>query len=165
MYLVQTKDFYDDVLRKPGFLEQLDTSNFPSTHPCFRIERKKVPGTFTDETGGKSIWEQVALRAKSYGFSLTGEEIIKAKGVSRTNGKNKLTLEDHKRCLFQDLGINEQNRNYSAYRDMSSFRSFHHEIKTVSMTKLALNREDNKRIVLEDQIHTIAYGHYKIEYV
>jgi len=163
MYSIQTKDFYDDILRKPGLLEQLDTSNFPYTHPCFRTERKKVPGTFTDETGGKSIWEQVALRAKSYGFNLSGEEIIKAKGVSREKGKNKLTLEDHKRCLFQGLGINESNLTYSAYRDMTLFRSFHHNIKTVSLTKLALNRTDDKRFVLEDQIHTLAYGHYKIE--
>jgi len=155
IYLIQTKDFSDDILRKSGLLEQLDTSNFPSTHPCFRTERKRVPGIFTDETGGKSIWEQVVLRAKSYGFNLSEDEIIKAKGVSRAKGKNKLTLEYHKRCLFQGLGINEPNLTYSAYRDKTLFRSFYLDIKTVSATKLALNRTDDKRFVLEDQIHDL----------
>lgn len=55
IYIIQTHDFYDDVLSKQGLLEQLDTSNFPPDHPCYRTERKKVPGTFTDETGGQSI--------------------------------------------------------------------------------------------------------------
>lgn len=160
MYLVTVKDFYADVL-KNGLLEKMDTSNFPPNHPCYRTERKKVPGTFTDETGGKFIWEHVALRAKSYGFNLCGDEIIKAKGVTKTVVKNHLSIEDHKKCLF--AGMDNGASDLCPYRDMRSFRSYHHEIKTILTRKLALNRKDDKRIVLEDQIHTLAYGHYSIK--
>ncbi|XP_050437828.1 uncharacterized protein LOC126844028 isoform X2 [Adelges cooleyi] len=162
MYLIKTKDFYADVLSKPGFLEKLDTSNFPPSHPCYRTERKKVPGTFTDETGGDIIWEQIALRAKSYGYILMGAEHIKAKGVAYHVIKNHMTFEDHKDCLFQ--GINGKDPNsFNPYRTMNSFRSYKHDIKSISTVKLALNRNDDKRVVLADRIHTLPYGHYKLE--
>lgn len=66
MYLEKTKDFYEDLLFKPGFFEKFDTSYFPSDHPCYCVDRKKVPGSFTDITGSRSIREQITLRAKSY---------------------------------------------------------------------------------------------------
>lgn len=163
MYLVHSKDFYDEVLKNSVLLEQLDTSNFSPDHPCYTTVRKKVPGTFTDETGGKTISELVALRAKSYGFNLVGKEIIKAKGVPKSVVKHQLTLEDHKRCLFKDIRNEENQANYTPYRDMFSFRSYQHDVKTICTRKLALNRNDDKRVVLADQVHTLAYGHYRIE--
>lgn len=161
IYTIQTEDFYDDILKKQGLLEQLDTSNFPPDHPCYRTERKKVPGTFTDETGGASIYEFVALRAKVYGYNLVGEETIKAKGVSRAVVKKQMTLDDIKNCLFE--GLEEVNKAYSPNRHIISFRSYNHEIKTIKTCKLALNRHDDKRFILENRIDTLPWGHYKIK--
>ncbi|XP_050427700.1 uncharacterized protein LOC126837792 [Adelges cooleyi] len=161
MYLIKTDDFYHDMLTKPGFLEKLDTSNFPPSHPCYRTERKKVPGTFTDETGGEIISEQVALKPKSYGYIQVGHEHIKAKGVAYHVIKNHMTFEDHMDCLFQ--GINGKDpAAFNPYRTMNSFRSYKYNIKTISTLKLALNRQDDKRVVLPDRIHTLPYGHYKL---
>jgi len=92
----KTRTIYNENLSavhktKPGFLEKFDTSTFPVDHPCYRIERKKVPGTLTDETGGQSFREQIALRAKSYGFDLAGKETTKAKGVAKTVVKHHMT--------------------------------------------------------------------------
>jgi hypothetical protein len=90
---------------------------------------------------------------------------------------------NHKKCLFWDGGPPPEtdiNRNlaveqskqfeltgltstaneYTPFRVNKSLRSFKHEIKTISSVKLALNRSDDKRIVCEDQIHTLAHGHY-----
>ena len=52
---------------------------------------------------------------------------------------------------------------YTPFRVNKSFRSFKHEMKTIASVKLALNRSDDKRVVLDDQIHTLAYGHYAIK--
>lgn len=146
---------------KPGFLEKLDTSNFPNDHPCFTLARKKEPGRFTDETGSCSIWEHVALRAKSYGYNLIGKEHIKSKGVAKHVVKNQMNIQDHKSCLFRNIGDTITPPDYTAYREMLSFRSYKHDVYTISAHKLALNRHDDKRFVMSDQIHTLAHGHYK----
>lgn len=154
-------------------MDRMDTSNLPENHPCFSAKRKKVPGTFTDETGGNIIKEFVALRAKSYGYSILGQEIIKAKGVRSHVVKNHMTLDDHKQCLFRNglpqddanariLAVQQSNM-YTPFRVNHSIRSYHHVLKTIATTKLALNRNDDKRFILEDQVHTLAHGHYKIE--
>lgn len=154
---------YVDIFDKPGLLEQLDTSNYPSSHTCQRTERKKLPGTFTDETGAKTIREFASLRAKAYGYSLVGEEKIKAKGISRAVVKNRMTLDNYKNCLFEGLNQIKPKDTYSAYRNMTSFRSYKHEVKTISTNKLALNRYDDKRYVMENRIDTLPWGHYRIK--
>lgn len=184
IYDIKTPDFYKDLENNPILLNRLDTSNLPVNHPCYCVDRKKVPGTFTDETSGEAIWEMVALRAKSYGYNLAGTEKIKAKGVRGHVVKNHMTIEDHKQCLFRDASIlNIENakalavkqsmdfestsnpltsKEYTPFRVNKSFRSFKHQMKTVSTIKLALNRHDDKRYVLDDQIHTLAHGHNSI---
>lgn len=163
----------------------MDTSNYPVDHPCFCIDRKKVPGTFTDETAGKTIYEFIALRSKSYAYNLDGSENIKAKGVRNHVVKNHMTIADHKECLFgdselqeadeaRDLAVQQSNQYeatgftsatnlYTPFRVNKSLRSFKHEMKTISTVKLVLNRNDDKRIVCQDQIHTLAHGHYRLE--
>ncbi len=77
----------------------MDTSNFPTSHPCFCNDRKKVPGTFTDETCGEVIEEFIALRAKSYAYKIVGqEEKIKAKGIRGHVIKFHMSFEDHMKC-------------------------------------------------------------------
>lgn len=165
----------------------MDTSNLPIDHPCYSVKRKKLPGTFTDETNGHAIKEFIALRAKCYAYNLAGVEHIKSKGICKHVVKNHLTTSDYKQCLFWDdtppetdqarnlaidqskqfelTGVTSTTNRYTPFRVNKSIRSFKHELKTISTVKLALNRNDDKRIVCDDQIHTIAHGHYSIEYV
>lgn len=93
--MIKTQDFYEDVRKTPELLSRLDTSNLPIDHPCYSVERKKVPGTFTDELAGLTMHEIIALRSKLYGFSKENvyksletewsiEEKIKAKGIHYT---------------------------------------------------------------------------------
>lgn len=51
---------------------------------------------------------------------------------------------------------------YTPYRVNMSIRSFKHQVKTIKFLKMTLNRSDDKRVVGEDGIRTLAYGHYKL---
>ncbi|KAL4147912.1 hypothetical protein QTP88_002239 [Uroleucon formosanum] len=185
IYSINTHDFYADLKKNSFLFERMDTSNLPIDHPCYCVERKKLPGTFTDETDGHAIREFIALRAKSYAYNLAGIEKIKSKGIRNHVVKNHLTMSDHKKCLFWDgsppetyearhlaveqskqfelTRITSSTNQYTPFRVNKSLRSFKHEIKTNSSVKLALNRCDDKRIVCGDQIHTIAHGHYSLK--
>ena len=48
-------------------------------------------------------------------------------------------------------------------RSMNVIRSHKHEIFTETINKVALSSEDDKRIICEDKIHTLAHGNYKTE--
>ena len=43
-----------------------------------------------------------------------------------------------------------------------TFKSDKHTIHTIETEKIALNPDDDKRIICEDGINTIARGHYKL---
>ncbi|KAL4132169.1 hypothetical protein QTP88_009376 [Uroleucon formosanum] len=155
IYYILTRDFYSDLKNNPILLDRLDTSDLPNHHPCYMTVRKKVPGFFSDETEGRTMIEFVALRAKSYAFNIEGGEKIKAKGIRPHVVKHHMTLED-KKCLFGEEGI-------ELYRENVSIRSFNHQLRTISTKKLTYKSYDDKRVVLDDKIHTLAHGHYSLE--
>lgn len=64
--------------------------------------------------------------------------------------------------LFKSNGHTSESNEYTPFRVNNSFRSYKHQMKTIATVKLALNRSNDKRHVLEDQIHTLAHGHYQI---
>ena len=59
--------------------------------------------------------------------------------------KKILTFEDYKTCLFS---------NSTEYRSQLMFRSAKHEVHTIEVNKVALNRDDDKRISKKDRIST-----------
>lgn len=134
-------------------MEKLDTSNFPPEHPCYSTVRKKVPSVFTDETGAKTIRELVALHSKSYGYNLVFMHVI----------KHHITIKGHLDCLFRCLNSQELSKDYTPYREMRTFKSYNHIVYITGGKKLALNRHDDKRVVLEDRIQTLAHGRYRIK--
>ena len=81
-----------------------------------------------------------------------GEEDKKCKGVKKVLVKKKISFEDCKKCLFSEK---EQ------YRTMNTFRSRKHDIYTASVTKVALSSVDDKRVVCEDSVNTLAIGHWR----
>ena len=154
-YEIKTKDFYVDISN--DVREKFDTSNFDKNHPS-GIEagvNRKVIGMMKDEAGGKIITEFVGLRSKLYAYKMDcGKEEKKCKGVKKGVVKKEITLEDYKNCLFTKE---------DQERTMNAIRSRKHNIHTESITKIALSANDDKRIILEDGINTLAIGHYKIE--
>jgi len=141
----------------------MDTANLLIDHPCYIADRKKTPGYSSDEVDGNVITEFCALRAKSYAFNthagednVEGGEKIKAKGIRSHVVFNHMTLEDHRKCLFEETGM-------EVYKNNVSIRSFKHQLMTLKTMKLTYNNYDDKRVVLDDKIHTLAHGHNKIK--
>ena len=109
---------------------------------------------FKDEVGGKIIDEFVGLRAKLYSYKmLAGEESKKCKGVKKSVVKKSITHGNYKKCLFTGK---EQ------LRKMNVIRSYRHEVYTEEVNTIALCPSDDKRHILEDGVHTLALGHYRI---
>ncbi|KAL4152988.1 hypothetical protein QTP88_000821 [Uroleucon formosanum] len=102
-YRVETKDFYDDLAANPNLMRFMDTSNLPSDHKCYSAVRKRIPGLFKNETDSRTVYEFVALRAKSYAYDVEQNVCIRAKGVMGHVIRNHLTFAEHKRCLFADV--------------------------------------------------------------
>ena len=152
-YEIQTEDFYKDITQNVKKL--FDTSNYQTGHPSGipTGKNKKVPGKFKDEAGGKVIAEFVGLRPKLYSYRMhLGSEEKKAKGVKKSVIQKKIMFEDYKRCLLDEK---------PQTRTMNVIRSYQHEMYTEEVNKIALDSQDDKRIILKDKIFTHAIG-YKI---
>ena len=156
-YEIKTKDFYKDI--SDDVIEWFDTSNYEKNHPSEIPTgmNKKVIGMMKDEAGGKQITEFVVLRSKLYAYKMDcGKEDKKCKGVKKGVVEKEITLDDYKNCLFT--------KEYQE-RTMNAIRSRKDNIHTESITKIALSANDDKRVILEDGINTLALGHYKIKKV
>ena len=148
MYCIKTKDFYKDI--RPDILDKFDTSDYPPSHPSGIPTgiNKKVIGMFKDEVAGKQITHFVGLRPKLYSFKIEEDkEVRKCKGIKKNVIKNKIDFDDYVKCLFS--GEKE-------LRAMKIIRSEKHDIYSKEVNKVALSNEDDKRIVLEDSVHTLA---------
>jgi len=84
------------------------------------------------------------------------KEEIRAKGIRKHVVDNHMSFEDHRKCLFGEAGLN-------VYRENISIRSFNHQLRTLKTQKLTYNSYDDKRVIQEDKIHTLAHGHYRLE--
>ena len=154
-YEIETEDFYKDISGDVhGFF---DTSNFPKGHSS-GIEvgcNKKVVGMFKDEAGGKIISEFVGLRPKLYAYKMhEGKEEKRCKGVKKAVVTRSINFEDYKTCLFTGK---------PQTRTMNVIRSHRHELFTEEINKIALSANDDKRVILEDGIHTLAHGHWRAD--
>ena len=106
---------------------------------------------FKDEAGGKQIVEFVGLRPKLYSYKmLDGSGDKKCKEVTNNVTKRGIQFDDYRECLF----IRKEQ-----HRKMNVIRSHCHEIYTEEINKISLSSDDDKRVIMADGIHTLAYGH------
>ena len=148
LYHIHTDDFYKDI--SCDIKDKFDTSDYPLIHPS-GIQtgvNKKVIGMFKDEVAGKQITHFVGLRPKLYSFKIEDtRDVSKCKGVKKNVVKKEITFEDYVDCLFSGQKQN---------RSMKIIRSENHDIYSKEVNKVALSNEDDKRIVLENKINTLA---------
>ncbi|XP_065683464.1 uncharacterized protein LOC136096203 [Hydra vulgaris] len=155
-YAIKTEDLYADISN--DIESKFDTSEFRKNHPAAQNEfkvglNKKVIGMFKDESAGKQIEKIVGLTSKLFLYKIDGEDKKKCKGVKKSVVKKCITNEDYKDCL--------RNRK-DQMRKINVIRSHLHDVYTEEINKIALCAEDDKRVILEDSIHTLAFGHYKL---
>ena len=155
MYEIETEDFYKDI--SGDVKDRFDTSDYPENHPSGIPTgiNKKVLGMFKDEAAGKIIIEFVGLRAKLYSFIMEdGKENKRCKGVKKQVVENSITHEDYKTCLRTGKEL---------LRKQNILRSYDHDIFSEEVNKIALSAADDKRYILDDGIHTLAWWHRKIK--
>ena len=78
----------------------------------------------------------------------------KCKGVKENVVKKKIAHEDYRNCLF---GRKKQ------MRKMNCIRSRGHEVFTETVYKIASSADDDKRVILEDEISALAIGHWRLK--
>ena len=74
-------------------------------------------------------------------------EIDKAKGVKDCVIKKSLTFDDYKKCLFTEDEL---------MKEMNIIRSQNHDIYSMTVNKVALSANDDKRLICENKINTLA---------
>ena len=147
------QSFYGNIAKNAK--KRLDTSEYSKddNRPLTIGENKKVVGLMKDELGGKIMTEFVALRAKMYAYRkidrLTAQhKLFVACDEKHCNDTKKcvvsegLTFDDYKTWLFHGKTI---------YRGQVLFENTKHEVYTLNKYKIALNRDNDKKIVQADE--------------
>ena len=68
--------------------------------------------------------------------------------------KSSIKFHNYRECLFSRK---------EEHRKMNVIRSHCHEIYTEEINKIALSSDDDKRVIMADGIHTLAYGHTNLK--
>ena len=152
VYEIETEDFYRDI--EKDVKKRFDMSRYSrdDNRPLPIRENKKMIGLMNDELGGKITTEFVVLRAKMYTYRKIDKEVEEkpCKGTKKCIVSEGLTFDDYKICLFDCITV---------YIEQMLFENKKHEVYTVNNHKIALNKNDDKRIVQVDGITTLARGH------
>ena len=99
-----------------------------------------------DKFGGVIVDKFVGLKSKMYSIKkIDGKECNTAKGVSIATEFDK----------FKDVLFNEKIIRHK----MKRIQSKKHKLGTYEIDKISLSCFDDKRCVLDDEIHTLAYFH------
>ena len=150
IYNIETGDFYKDIAN--DVKERFDTSGYLPNRPLPIGLNKKVIGLMKDELRGEIMEEFVTLRPKMYSYRTSSKESKKSKGIKECVVRKTITFEDYKNCLFSGE---------TSYRSQLMFRSLKHKIQTLERNKLALNKDDDKKITI-DGVRSLARGHFQL---
>ena len=148
IYDVETDDFYKDIADEVE--SRFDMSGYVPDRPLPVGKNKKIIGLMKGKLGGGIMKEFVTLRPKMYAYKVGSSESKKWKGIKKCVVKKTISFEDYKNCLFGGE---------SSYRSQPMFRSSKHEVRALEVNKLALSRDDDKRITV-DGIASLARGHW-----
>ena len=142
-YEIKSKNVYENFFK---WKDLLDFSNFSKDSKFFDETNKKVIGKMKDEFGGVIVDEFVGLKSKMYSMKkIDGKEHNTAKGVSIATEFDK----------FKDVLFNKKIIRHK----MKRIQSKKHKLGTYEIAKISLSCFDDKRYVLDDGIHTLAYFH------
>ena len=153
LYFIHTDDFYKDISK--DIKRKFDTSDYPESHPSGILTgvNKKVIGMFKDEVAGRQITHFVELRPKLYSFKVDTSRASepgvtkKCKGVKKNVVNREISFEDYVQCLFSGE---------KQMQSMKIIKSENHDIYSKEVNKIALSNNDDKRILMEDCVHTWA---------
>ena len=122
-----------------------------------------------DEAGGKKITQVAAVHAKSYSYTVddslpaildpitlqnildSEDRAVRCAGVKRSVAEKSLRHEEFLETIL-----------YGKYQrvEQCNLRSRGHRIFLEKCTRIGLNPVDLKRIISDDDIHTVPYGYF-----
>ena len=129
--------------------EFFDLSNFPKDSKHFCNDNKKVPRKMKDEYGGTSIWVFIGAKSKMYSIL----DVNKCENSVYKGHSSNITFDK-----FMDVHSNEKVIRHI----MKRIKSFGHRMYIYESNKISLSAFDDKRYILDDEKHTLAYGHKDI---
>ena len=88
-----------------------------------------------------------------YAYKTGESESKKCKGIKKCVVCKTISFKDYKACLFS---------RGPSYRFQLMFRPSKHALKTLEVNKLALSKDDDKLITV-NEINSLARGHYKVK--
>ena len=142
-YEIKSKDVYEKNFK---YKHLFDSRNYPKDSKFFDPTNNKVICKMKDESEGKIIGEFVGLKSKMYSMkNIDGKESNTAKGVNIATEFN-----EFKDTLFNKKIIRHKMRRIQGKK---------HKMGTYEINKISLSVFDDKRFVLNDGIHTLAYFH------
>ena len=142
---IKTEDFYKDIA---DVEKRFDTSNYDVNRPLLKGKNKMI-GLMKDELGGKIMTEFAALRPKIYSYLMDDSwSDEKAKGTKKCVIKRRLEFNDYKSCLLN---------NETVLKSQQKFKNERHDAYTEEINKIALSRNDDKRLQTLDRITSYPY--------
>ena len=156
MYHITGENIYDQFFRDKE--EYFDFSNHKPESKYYFDGNKAVIGKMKDEAAGQEITEFVGLRPKMYSFLIENEQ-GQINGKNRAKGIQYAVAKKipHQEYLDQ-LGNPHENR-----QENRRIGTKLHRLYSIKTKKRGLCSFDDKRLILDDNITTLPYGHYKFD--
>ncbi|XP_050516578.1 uncharacterized protein LOC126891446 [Diabrotica virgifera virgifera] len=146
---INTDNVYNDIKNNISYF---DTSNYPIDNIHGIPKTQSVIGKMKDEFKGVPVESFIGTGAKAYCVKLSNSNLLKkAKGISKNVIKHQLQLSDYIQVIKDKKSI---------HRKMYVFSSHSHTIYTELKNKISLSSSDDKRVILPDNVHTLALGHF-----
>ena len=142
-YETKSKNVYEEYFK---WKDLFDFSNCSKDSIFYDESNEKVIDKMKDEYGRNIIDEFIRLKSKMYSIKkIDGSESSTAKGVNIATEFNE----------FKDVLFNKKIIKHK----MKRIQAKKHKIGTYEIDKISLSCFDDKRYVLDDGIHTLAYFH------
>ena len=146
---IKAEDSYEDIV--PDVDKWFDTSNYIVDRLFPISENKKVLCKFKDELGGRIMTECVGIKPKTYSFLIDDfEEKKKNKRIKKCVVKTRLRHQSYKDCLLNKETI---------LKKQQRFKREAHNVYTEEVNKIALRRNNDKRVWASDGITSYPYGY------
>ena len=140
---IKSENVYEDFFK---WKDLFDFSNYSKDSNFYDDANKKVIGKMKDEYGGAIIDQFVGLKSKMYSIrKINGSESSTAKGVNMATEFN-----EFKNALFNKKIIRHKMKRIQAKK---------YKIGAYGIDKIPLSCFDDKRFVIDDVVHTLAYFH------
>ena len=140
-YELKSENVYEEFYK---WKDLFDFSNYSKDSIFYDDTNKTVIGIIKDEYGGVGIDEFIGLKSKMYSIKrMDGSEYGTAKGVNIAT-----ELNEFKDVLFNKKIIKHKMKRIQAKK---------HKTGTYKIDEISLSCFDDKRQVLDDGVHTLAY--------